>query len=391
MTESRNDTQDMTKTSGLPRWVRRACLIGIATIAFIIVAVGVFIGVLGSDQERVDRVYAQGIGRAVELCNEALVGVFGPGGIGSNPIELGLKVYSSETQSWVGFDEFRTEALDGRVVVLVHGLDEPGGIWDQLAPALANEGHQVVRFDYPNDQSIALSATEFGQSLDQLSARGADRMDLVCHSMGGLVARDTITRNGFETHGIRVERMVTIGTPNQGSPWARLRAVAEIREQVQRWVESDDLDPKRLLGFAQDGVGQAGTDLLPGSAYLNELNARDFPESIKMTCIVGQMVETNGSDLGAMVTQGAMRDLLGSRDAKVIADELGKLSNELGDGVVPMSSAALEGVEDVVVLKANHRGLIRNVELGAAIRQMNGLPQEAPPPGIEIVLDRLRR
>lgn len=393
MTESVDESGDATCEDRTVKgsWARRVWLVGLALIAFLMIAVGVLVGMLGSDQDRVDRVYAQGIGRAVDLCNQAMVQVFGPDGLGKNPIKQGLWVYEQTIDTWIAIDELGPDALDDRVVVLVHGLDEPGGIWDQLAPALSNAGHQVVRFEYPNDQSIASSASAFEQSLVELTSRGAQSMDLVCHSMGGLVARDTITRASFADTQLTVERMVTIGTPNQGSPWAKLRAVAEIREQVQRWVESDDLDPKRLMGFVQDGVGQAGDDLLPGSAYLNELNDRAFPDSIKMTCVVGQVAMTKGTDLGALLAQGALRDLLGGRDADVIEGELVKLRNELGDGVVPMSSAVLDGVDDVVVLKANHRALIRHVELGVAIRQMHGLAQEAPPPAIEVVLDRLGR
>lgn len=365
-------------------------------IAISIVLVGIGAGALmignwRSNQRQIDRMYAQGISSVVSVCTEALATVFGEDGLGSVPQTwLGLRVYVAEFDTWIEFDESAAPFTE-RVVVLVHGLDEPGGIWDQLAPALASDGHTVVRFEYPNDQAIALSATSFFESVDLISERGVLRMDLVCHSMGGLVARDAITRDGFESKSIVVERLVTIGTPHGGSPWARLRAVSEIREQVQRWVESDDLDPKRLMGFARDGVGQAGTDLLPGSDFLVELNSRSLGDEIKVTCIVGRMVSKQGTVLGSLAIDTTLPDLIGQRDAGAIRRELEKLTQELGDGVVPMSSAVLDGVSDVVTLQANHRSMIRNVELGEAVRQVGGLTESVEPPAIQVVLDRLRR
>ena len=37
-------------------------------------------------------------------------------------------------------------------VILVHGLDDPGKVWMNLAPALVKEGFSVWIMTYPNDQ-----------------------------------------------------------------------------------------------------------------------------------------------------------------------------------------------------------------------------------------------
>jgi hypothetical protein len=84
----------------------------------------------------------------------------------------GLRLYTPD-------DEFDwTIVTDGtklpsRIVLLVHGLDEPGDIWDDAAVALADAGHTVVRFDYPNDQRIAHSADLLAAALERLKARNA--------------------------------------------------------------------------------------------------------------------------------------------------------------------------------------------------------------------------
>ena len=373
-------------------------------ISVVLVAVGlgaILIGNSRANRVRLERAYAEGVGSAMGLFTQTLTGVFGENGLGS--VEqgwLGVRVYNPDVNAWIeidgldgsdGIDEPIAEDTNGRVVMLVHGLDEPGGIWDQLTPALVGAGHTVVRFEYPNDQLIAKSADELLASLDGLSALGVTRMDLVCHSMGGLVSRDAMTRDDFSSHGIVIERYVTIGTPHAGSPWARMQAVSEMREQVQRWIESDDMDPKRLMSFVNDGTGQAGRDLLPGSEFLTELNSRPMPDGVVSTCIVGRATRANGEGLDSILTNTWLSDLVGGADAGVIQNEIEKLKGELGDGVVPMSSAVLDEVEDVVILQANHRGLIRNVELGQAMRELGGMQPGEEPPGIAVVLDRLHR
>ncbi len=358
----------------------------------IVGAIAIVIGNMRIEQRRADQDFADGMGSVVSRAGELILSAFGQGALDDAQAPwLGFRVYHEELNDWVELEALGDQTLADRVVVLVHGLDEPGGIWDQLAPALVRAGHRVIRFEYANDQAIARSATSLLDSFGALTARGVKTVDFVCHSMGGLVVRDAITRQEFGEKGITVDRLITIGTPHGGSPWARLRAVSEIREQVQRWIESDDLDPGRLLGFARDGVGQAGRDLLPGSDFLVELDARTLPEGVRVTCIVGRITTHDGVQAGAALAGGALKALVGTDDALAIMEAIDRLGRELGDGVVPMSSAVLDGVDDVVILEANHRSMVRTVELGEVIRQVGGLDAPAEPPAIAVVLDRLAR
>src|SRR5690606_30856693 len=61
----------------------------------------------------------------------------------------------------------------------------------------------------------------------------------------------------------------------------------------------------------------------------------------------------------------------------------------VGDGVVPAESAALKGVEEIVYVEANRRGMVRRVEIEQAARQAMGLARVAEPPAIRVVLERL--
>ena len=252
-------------------------------------------------------------------------------------------------------------------VLLVHGLDEPGGVWDQLAPALHERGHAVVRFDYRNDQPAAVSGDRLIDALSRLRGAGVGSLRIVAHSKGGLVTRDALTRPGAADRP-RVPLLIALGTPHTGSPWAGLQAVSEVREHVQRWLESEDMDPARLFAGWHAGLGGARDDLRPGSAYLKDLNARPWPR------------ETRLVDIVAVIGPGA---------APAGLDELSGAARRLGDGLVPADSAASALADEILFVRANHRSMIRTIELIEWARDRAGAAPAPEPPAIPLILERL--
>ena len=264
--------------------------------------------------------------------------------------------------------------LPTHAVLLIHGLDEPGGIWDQLAPALAEHHHPTLRFDYPNDQAAARSADQFRDHLEQLHAQGVTSLDIIAHSMGGLIARDVLTRAPVPSEPAipSVPILITLGTPHAGSPWAALQPLAEIREHLQRWIESDDQDPARILAAWQGGLaGAAGEDLRPDSPYLTELNNRPWPGTTRLIAVVAV--------IGAVDPD----------QPPTSPQERATLTARLGDGVVPVDSAATPLAAETLFVRANHRSMIRAVELDAWARDQLGLIPPPTPPAIPLILDRL--
>jgi triacylglycerol lipase len=100
-------------------------------------------------------------------------------------------------------------------VVLVHGYICNHRVWDALAARLLNAGHTVYRLDLePLFTSIDDYASQLEQAVNELCREtGALKVALIGHSMGGLVIRAWMRSFGSE----RVQRVITLGTPHQGT------------------------------------------------------------------------------------------------------------------------------------------------------------------------------
>ncbi|MFA9614212.1 MAG: esterase/lipase family protein, partial [Deltaproteobacteria bacterium] len=115
----------------------------------------------------------------------------------------------------------RGAALERKSVVLIHGLDDPGEVWQSLAPELVKKDFNVWLMHYPNDQPIVESAQLFFQELKGLKELGIDRIAIVAHSMGGLVSREMLTSPEIAYNTSTKNRLVPevgalimVGTPN---------------------------------------------------------------------------------------------------------------------------------------------------------------------------------
>ena len=106
-----------------------------------------------------------------------------------------------------------------------------------------------------------------------IAQTGVPRVDIVGHSMGGLVGLYYLKRLGGRH---RVRRLVLLGTPARGT-WSA------------------------LLGLFTAPIGLASLQLLPGSQFLRDLADTPIPDGIEVTSI------------------GAERDWLAPVDSTVLA------------------------------------------------------------------------
>jgi pimeloyl-ACP methyl ester carboxylesterase len=119
-------------------------------------------------------------------------------------------------------------AREQRTVVLVHGYLANRSIMLPLAAYLRWRGlPNVLSFDYPSSRGVVPGAIALRDYLRR-TVRGG-RIDLVCHSLGGLVARAYLQELGGAR---RVDRCITLGTPHRGtynSYWLASRVGSELR------------------------------------------------------------------------------------------------------------------------------------------------------------------
>jgi pimeloyl-ACP methyl ester carboxylesterase len=274
-------------------------------------------------------------------------------------------------------------APNRKTAVLIHGLDDPGKVWQNLAPELIKQDFSVWLMQYPNDQPIEESAQLFFEELKGLKQRGIQRISIVAHSMGGLVSREMLTspeieydRSAKDKLVPEVAALIMVGTPNHGSQLARFRVFTEMRDQLARLTKGE----ANWLGAIIDGAGEAKIDLLPGSRFLVELNGRPHPEGVDMLIIAGMTSPWNESDIKRWVSN--LRRKVPEGQQKRV-EELGKImismSHGLGDGLVTVESTRLDGVDHRTV-DGTHLSMIRNITRGS----------DRIPPAVPIIIDRLK-
>src|SRR5262245_7820690 len=145
--------------------------------------------------------------------------------------------------------------------LLLNGYFATRGSLHLLERHLTERGHIVM--SYPmglvfNLGDIRNSAGLIARKVESIVAQtGVPRVDIVGHSMGGLVGLDYLKRLGGRH---RVRRLVMLGTPTQGT-WSA------------------------LLGLVTAPLGLASLQLLPGSPFLRELAERPLPEGADVVSI----------------------------------------------------------------------------------------------------------
>jgi pimeloyl-ACP methyl ester carboxylesterase len=246
------------------------------------------------------------------------------------------------------------------MVVLIHGLDCNRSNWFPMAELLIGEGYQVAYFTYPSDGPLEDSAALLAsQMLALRETFPAVKVNVIAHSMGGLVARRYIEGDDYAGG---VDHLILLGTPNLGSRWAAYRWVLEAQEHYNLWRHDPDWRPSWII---TDGLGEAGRDLKPTSQFLQQLNARPRRAGVKYTIVAGAQhpivpITADALDGTANLVPNRAANWWGFRQTEsALHRGAEKLRQRIGstDGPVHLKSTQLAGVEDYVVLPADHAAL----------------------------------
>lgn len=199
---------------------------------------------------------------------------------------------------WMGSDAVGRLPAGRRPVLLVHGYMCNRGFWWWFRRRLRAKGHAVATLDLETPISdIDTLADGLLRRIDALLAEtGADRVLLVTHSMGGLVARAALRKAGPD----RVARFVTLSGPHHGTLLAHAgigRNAAQMRPQspwlaalnaappapiptLTIWSTGDEIvvpqDSSRLAGAREIVVPAIGHVAMGFSPRVLELVAADL-------------------------------------------------------------------------------------------------------------------
>lgn len=104
----------------------------------------------------------------------------------------------------------------GTPIVLVHGYFQNRGDFVYLAYILRRRGlGPLYAMNYWTFGRIESATRSLARFVEQVRAEtGATNVDLVCHSLGGLVANEYL-----RGHAARVRRCVTLASPHAGVAW----------------------------------------------------------------------------------------------------------------------------------------------------------------------------
>lgn len=147
--------------------------------------------------------------------------------------------------------EFRS--TQRRPVLLLHGLFHNRAVWFLMKQRLEQCGFTVVTVNLPPFEMVETLVRRISETIEEtLVTYDVEQVDIVGHSMGGLLARYYIEIMGGDN---RIGRCLLLGTPNAGS---------------------------KVAPFALSPMGR---DLMPGSNFLTELNSAPLSSSVRYVTI----------------------------------------------------------------------------------------------------------
>ncbi len=190
-------------------------------------------------------VMAKGLGHSLKLYFQKVVSSALK--LEKDTVRLAIPVYDSESPTEVV--DYNDQQSDVRakvaaaetIVVFIHGIigetRSMAGVMHyplEGGRSIQDQYDLVLCFDYENlNTPIQETARQFKQKLQEagLTEGHGKTVHIVAHSMGGLVSRWMVEMEGGNK---LVSKLVMLGTPNNGSPWAGVKDLGV--SMVRKWA-----------------------------------------------------------------------------------------------------------------------------------------------------------
>ncbi len=142
-------------------------------------------------------------------------------------------------------------------VLFIHGINGSPRFFRKIIENLDRKHFQPWLAYYPSGIKIEAIAKYMLNLLNELDARyNYNKLQIIAHSMGGLVGRSLINQTDEEREDFQVERIITISTPFAGHK-AAAAGIKYAPAVIPVW-----------------------NDVAPGSDFLNELFQKPLPEKL---------------------------------------------------------------------------------------------------------------
>lgn len=272
-----------------------------------------------------------------------------------------------------------TELSLDRSPALHQSLDAIPYFYYFLRRRLSSEGFKVRYFHYDWRQDLGDTADQLAQ---EIRDDASSEVNLIGHSMGGLIARLAMLHTDINP---KVKRLIMMGTPNHGS--FNALQVFDGTHSVTTKVEKMDL--RHDMGELVDELFvslPACYQLLPFMAKYNPAGVYDSTQwptnfTAPRQELLNRAIEIAGAYPAPdqryfLIASAAHQTAVG---AVVTPSEITyDLADNAGDGTVPLSSALLPGVKTKLV-GADHQGLPNDSEsIGLVVDLLRSTPDAWP-------------
>ena len=245
-------------------------------------------------------------------------------------------------------------------VVLVHDYAKDPSSLSLLKERLENDGFDVYLSDYspgePNCDAmddIKGYAKKLGEEIKTIKEEtGTDKVDIVGHGMGGLVARwyveDPIEELGKDNN---VRKLILLGTPNRGLAIFDFAAISELvgipAEIIEGYITiyygTKEKCWEGVWILKYPSLGKAMEQMHPNHGFISRLELEELSPNVHYTSIAGTKA-------------GGVLTLLGMAD---------------NDGMVYVIDTKLDKLSpsDEEEFRVDHKGLIEDEEVYAKIKE----------------------